>query len=229
LGLLQLSRIQNLVSQAAELTTDFDVLVGTYTSGTSKGIYSFRFSAETGNLQPLATPAETVNPSYLVVSPDEKFVYAVNELHGCGNEQGAVSAFHFDAASGALTFINKVPSVGEDPCYISLSPDGENLFVANYSTGSLSALAVQADGSLAGPVETLTHVGHGPNPERQKSTHVHMVLPAPDLGEDRVYVYRFEPHNQAFRCTRQSHRLPPLRREPDPGIWLSGMMAGLSI
>jgi 6-phosphogluconolactonase len=60
------------VSQAAELTTDFDVLVGTYTSGTSKGIYSFRFSAETGNLQPLATPAETVNPSYLVVSPDEK-------------------------------------------------------------------------------------------------------------------------------------------------------------
>jgi 6-phosphogluconolactonase len=96
--------------------------------------------------------------------------------------------------------------VGEDPCYISLSPDGENLFVANYSTGSLSALAVQADGSLAGPVETLTHVGHGPNPERQTSTHVHMVLPAPDhdflfatdLGEDRVYVYRFEPHNQAF-------------------------------
>jgi 6-phosphogluconolactonase len=143
------------VSQAAELTKDFDVLVGTYTSGTSKGIYSFRFSAETGNLQPLATSAETANPSYLVVSPDEKFVYAVNELHGCGNEQGAVSAFHFDAASGALTFINKVPSVGEDPCYISLSPDGENLFVANYSTGSLSALAVQADGSLAGPVETL--------------------------------------------------------------------------
>jgi 6-phosphogluconolactonase len=194
------------VSQAAELTKDFDVLVGTYTSGTSKGIYSFRFSAETGNLQPLATPAETVNPSYLVVSPDEKFVYAVNELHGCGNEQGAVSAFHFDAASGALTFINKVPSVGEDPCYISLSPDGENLFVANYSTGSLSALAVQADGSLAGPVETLTHVGHGSNPERQKSAHVHMVLPAPDhdflfatdLGEDRVYAYRFEPHNQAF-------------------------------
>jgi 6-phosphogluconolactonase len=66
----------------------------------------------------------------------------------------------------ALTFINKVPSVGEDPCYVSLSPDGQNLFVANYSSGSLSAPAVQADGSLAGPVETLSHVGYGPNPER---------------------------------------------------------------
>jgi 6-phosphogluconolactonase len=191
---------------AAEQTNGFDVLVGTYTSGKSKGIYSFRFNADTGDLQPLASPAETVNPSYLVVSPDEKFVYAVNELHGCGNEQGAVSAFHFDAPSGALTFINKVSSVGEDPCYVSLSPDGENLFVANYSSGCLSALAVQADGSLAGPVETLTHLGHGPNPERQKSAHVHMVLPAPDhdllfatdLGEDRVYAYRFEPRNQAF-------------------------------
>ena len=162
----------------------FDLLVGTYTSGKSKGIYSFRFNADTGDLQPLATPAETVNPSYLVVSPDNKFVYAVNELHGCGNEQGAVSAFHFDAASGALTFINKVPALGDDPCYISLSPDG----------------------SLAGPVQTLTHVGHGPNPERQKSAHVHMVIPSPDneflfatdLGEDRVYAYRCEPGSQAF-------------------------------
>jgi 6-phosphogluconolactonase len=193
-------------SEGAEANGRFDVLVGTYTSGKSKGIYSFRFDTETGDLQPLAAPAETANPSYLVVSPDEKFVYAVNELHGCGNEQGAVSAFRFDAASGALTFINQVASLGEDPCNLSLSPDGQNLFVANYSSGNLSALAVRADGSLAGPVETLSHVGHGPNPERQKAAHVHMVLPSPDnqflfatdLGEDRVYAYRCEPGSQAF-------------------------------
>jgi 6-phosphogluconolactonase len=194
--------------QAAESPNgnSFDVLVGTYTSGKSKGIYSFRFNADTGDLQPLASPAETVNPSYFVVSPDKKFVYAVNELHGCGNEQGAVSAFRFDAASGALTFINKVPAFGDDPCYVSLSPDGQNVFVANYSSGNLSALAVEPDGSLAGPVETLTHVGHGPNPERQKSAHVHMVIPSPDnqflfatdLGEDRVYAYRCEPGSPTF-------------------------------
>src|ERR1700675_1064921 len=175
-------------SQGAEPAGRFDVLVGTYTSGKSKGIYSFRFDADTGDLQPLTAPAETVNPSYLVVSPGEKFVYAVNELHGCGNEQGAVSAFRFAASSGALP------------------PDGQNVLVASYSSGSLSALAVQADGSLAGPVETLSHVGHGPNPERQKAAHVHMVLPSPDnqflfatdLGEDRVYAYRCEPGSQAF-------------------------------
>jgi 6-phosphogluconolactonase len=52
-----------------------------------------------------------------------------------------------------------VPSLGDDPCYISLSPDGQNVFVANYSSGSLTALAVQPDGSLSGPFQTLTHVG----------------------------------------------------------------------
>src|SRR5689334_21556726 len=103
--------------RAAESPGTFDLVVGTYTSGKSKGIYTFRFNADTGDVQPLGTPAETVNPSYLVVSPDEKFIYAVNELHG--NNQGAVSAFRFDPGSGALTFINKEPSAGDDPCYVS--------------------------------------------------------------------------------------------------------------
>ena len=86
--------------------------------------------------------------------------------------------------------------------YASSAPsfvlERETRFVANYSSGSLTALAVQADGSLAGPVETLTHVGHGPNQERQKSAHVHMVIPSPDnellfatdLGEHRDHNLR---------------------------------------
>jgi 6-phosphogluconolactonase len=105
-----------------------------------------------------------------------------------------------------LTFINKVSSVGEDPCYVSLSSDGKIIFVANYSSGNLTALAVEPDGSIAGPVETLAHLGNGPNTERQKSAHVHMVLPSPDhsylfatdLGVDRVYAYRLALGNQTF-------------------------------
>jgi 6-phosphogluconolactonase len=108
--------------------------------------------------------------------------------------------------------------------------------VADYSSGSLSALAVQADGSLAGPVETLSHVGHGPNPERQKAAHVHMVLPSPDnqflfatdLGEDRVYAYRCEPGSQAFPLRRRSRLLPSLPQALGHGIWRSARMAGRS-
>ena len=102
-----------LVDERTEPAKSFTMLVGTYTEGKSKGIYVFRLNADTGDLQPLASPAETVNPSYLVVSPDKKFVYAVNELHG--NNQGAVSAFRFDLKSGALTFLNKQPAAGDDP------------------------------------------------------------------------------------------------------------------
>lgn len=177
------------------------MLVGTYTEGKSKGIYSFRFNADTGDMRPLASPAETANPSYLVISPDHKFVYAVNELH---DNQGAVSAFRFDPESSSLTFINQEPSGGDDPCHLSLSRDGKNLFVANYSSGNLSALPINKDGSLAAPVQTLTHSGSGQNPERQKSAHVHIVQPSPDgsflfatdLGIDRIYVYDYEPDNR---------------------------------
>jgi 6-phosphogluconolactonase len=186
------------VAQLARCSDQVHVLIGTYTSGQSKGIYSFRLNPENGTLTPLGAPAETPNPSYVILSKDRRFVYAVNELHGSGDQEGGVSAFRFVPGSGELTFINRVSSVGEDPCYLSLSPDGRELFVANYSSGSLTAVDVRPDGGLAGPVETLSHTGRGPNPERQKSAHVHMVLPAPDdsllfatdLGEDKIYAYR---------------------------------------
>jgi len=72
-------------------TTDSELtmLVGTYTSGNSKGIYTFRFNEETGESLPLSD-AEVANPSYLIPSADGKFVYSVNEF---SKDQAAVSAF----------------------------------------------------------------------------------------------------------------------------------------
>ena len=53
-------------------TTDSELtmLVGTYTSGNSKGIYTFRFNEETGESLPLSD-AEVANPSYLIPSATE--------------------------------------------------------------------------------------------------------------------------------------------------------------
>ncbi|HEY5811174.1 MAG TPA: lactonase family protein [Terrimicrobiaceae bacterium] len=184
-------------------SSDITLLVGAYTARTSKGIYSFRFNSDTGDIQPLASPAaETANPSYVVVSRDHEFVYAVNELHGAN--QGTVSAFQFEPRSGALTFLNKVSSKGDDPCHLSLSPAADKLFVANYSSGNLSVIPINKDGSLATSVQTLTHSGKGPNLDRQQSAHVHMVEPSPDglllfatdLGEDRLYVYEYSSINK---------------------------------
>lgn len=83
--------------------------------------------------------AQTVNPSYLVVSRDRNYVYAVNELpgdNGPASQRGGISAFRFDRASGQLSFLNRVSSDGNDPCYLALSPDGKYLLTANYSVAA---------------------------------------------------------------------------------------------
>lgn len=187
----------------------YDMIVGTYTSGKSEGLYVYRFDTRTGDATPVSV-AKTVNPSWLVVSADKRHVYAVNELpgdNGPASERGGVSAFAFDPASGRLTFVNRVSSEGNDPCYLSLSPDGRYLFVANYSVaadpgGSFGVLPIQPDGSLGAAVLTVHHEGSGPVKGRQDGAHVHSTVFSPDgrflfaqdLGTDRLYAYRYSAH-----------------------------------
>jgi len=184
----------------------YDMLVGTYTGGKSEGLYVYRFDTKTGDATRVSV-AQTVNPSYLVVSHDRRFVYAVNELpgdNGPASQRGGVSAFRFDAASGQLTFLNEVSADGNDPCYLSLSPDGKYLLAANYSVaadpgGSFAVLPVQADGQLGASVLTVHHEGSGPVKGRQDNAHVHSTVFSPDghylfaqdLGADKLYSYRY--------------------------------------
>ena len=54
-----------------EAEPELTMIVGTYTSGDSKGLYSFRFNEENGTATALSE-AEVENPSYLVPSADGK-------------------------------------------------------------------------------------------------------------------------------------------------------------
>lgn len=135
----------------------YDLLIGTYTTGSSKGIYVYRFYAETGRLAYLNEIDDVKNPSYLCVSDNNKFVYAVNET----GKNGEVSAFAFEPKLGKLVFINKQSSSGADPCYISVDKALKNAFVANYSSGSLSVLPIHKDGSLGAVSQLLKDEGHG--------------------------------------------------------------------
>src|ERR1700748_2582377 len=112
----------------------YDLVVGTYTKGTSKGIIVYRFYAESGKLSYLSEIDDVSNPSYLCLSKDNKYIYAVNE----DGKNGGVSAFTFDPAVGTMKFLNRQSSAGADPCYISVDNDRKNVFVANYSSGALS-------------------------------------------------------------------------------------------
>ena len=173
------------------------LFIGTYTEGTSKGIYVYRFDAATGKAEAVSEADGVADPSYLALAPKGDFLYAANEL--TNGAEGEVSAFSFDAASGQLHFLNKQPSGGGSPCYVSVDSSRKWLMVANYMGGNLSAFPIAADGSLGASAQLIQHQGVGVNPKRQEKPHVHTVfftpderyLLTPDLGLDRIYVYNF--------------------------------------
>jgi 6-phosphogluconolactonase len=179
--------------------------VGTYTEdqgSKSKGIYAYRYDAATGEITSLGLAAETTNPSFVAPSPNGKYLYAVNEVGNYkGPNNGGVSAFSIDHATGKLTFLNEVASRGADPCYITVDRTGKFVLVANYTGGSVAAFPILADGKLGEASAFVQHTGHGPNAERQEGPHAHSIDLSPDnrfamvddLGLDKLLVYKFDP------------------------------------
>ncbi len=182
------------------------VYVGTYTDppgGRASGIEVFRFDEESGELSHVQTAMGVANPSFLALHPSEaqlyageRYLYAVNE-----GQVGKVTAYARDAQSGELSLINHQPSHGIDPCYVSIASDGQHVLVANYTSGSIAALPIQADGSLGETTSTVQHEGgSGVVADRQAGPHAHMIAPTPDgkavlvtdLGTDEVVIYSFE-------------------------------------
>jgi 6-phosphogluconolactonase len=181
---------------------EYFAYIGTDTGKGSKGIYVFRFSASTGKLTPIGLAAESNNPSYLAVHPGHRFLYAANETNIFPSEKsGAVSAFAIDGATGKLTFLNQVSSRGAGPCHLTVDKTGKNLFVANYDSGSIAVMPLNADGSLREASAFIQHHGSSIDKGRQEGPHTHCIGTSPDnrfalvadLGLDEVLVYHFDP------------------------------------
>jgi len=187
------------VLQAQTKSKIYDLLVGTYTTGKSQGIYVYRFDTETGKATYLNKVTGVNNPSYITVSTNRKFVYSVNEV---GVERtGSVSSFSFQPKSGELKLLNKQPSNGAGPCYILADKANKNVFVANYAGGSLSVLPIKADGTLGEPSQTIQDEGSSVDKDRQDKPHVHTAALSPDeqflfytdLGTDKLNVCAYDP------------------------------------
>ena len=170
----------------------YHLMVGTYTNtGKSEGIYSYSVDMQKNTISQSSLAKGVLNPSFLALTPDKKFVYSVNQ----NDKNSTVSAFDFD--KGKLTFLNKVDANGSGPCYISVTD--KHVFTANYSDGSLCVFGRKVDGSLTDALQKINHSGGSINAERQKEPHVHQVIISPDkkyvvandLGTDKVTVYNY--------------------------------------
>jgi 6-phosphogluconolactonase len=165
----------------------FDVYLGTYTGATSKGIYRSTFTDITGALTAPALVAEMPAPSFVVLDPTGKNLYAVSE-------SGAKVAAFQRGPNGTLTKLNEPPTQGAAPCHLVIV--GHTLLVANYNGGSVIAFNLEADGRLGAQTSFYQHTGHSVD-VRQKAPHAHGFAVAPDhthvfvadLGLDCVKSY----------------------------------------
>ncbi|WP_245833659.1 lactonase family protein [Nonlabens spongiae] len=152
--------------------------VGTYTGGESKGIYKYALN-EKGELENLGIVAETINPSYLALSKDGKSLVAVNE-----KDLGTITAFKIQGDS--LIHQDQVSSGGIHPCFVTINERNE-ILVANYSSGTVSLLTLEENGSLSDLKFIEQHTGKGTT-DRQQGPHAHSAYFLPDSKQQVVTV-----------------------------------------
>ncbi len=122
----------------------------------------YRFDAAAGRLLPAEPPfvaaAPGAGPRQLVMHPDGRHAYLVNELN-C-----TMTAFDYDAASGRLTELQTLPTLPEDftgrniCAEVQVSPDGRFLYGSNRGHDSLVAYAIE---KVSGRLSLLGHTSTG--------------------------------------------------------------------
>jgi 6-phosphogluconolactonase len=202
LSWLALGLITTLGGVATGRAERYLVYLGTYTGPKSEGIHVVRFDSETGEAGAPELAAKSTNPTFLAIHPDGRHLYAANETgRWQGRPGGYVTGFTIDRETGKLTELNEESTVGGGPCHLVVSPDGKTVLAANYGGGSVVALPLKQDGSIAPRSAFIQHAGSGPNPSHQKEPHAHSINLSPDgrfalaadLGTDRISIYGFDP------------------------------------
>ena len=175
--------------------------IGSYAAADQPGIYAFTFDDATGELTRHGSFAGITNPSFLVMHPNGRWLYAVSETSQQDGTPGEVWALRCIRESWSIEPINHRASGGDAPCHLEIDATGRWLLVSNYSSGTVGVLPILEDGSLGEMSDLIQHHGSGPNAGRQEGPHAHSATFTPDqrfaivadLGIDALLVYAFDP------------------------------------
>ena len=214
-------------TSAAEATAPLFAYVGTFSSplqdvlptqvdlppGNGRGIHRFQVNRETGELVAAGIHEMGTSPSSLVLNAAGTRLYSANETDRQGKEnEGTVSAFAIDRATGELKLLNTVRSGGAGPTYVSVHPSGRFVLVANYFGGSVAVLPILDNGQLGEATDIKKDEGQvGPTKAKNAPpgsfafsghdrTHAHMIQADAsgrfvlhvDLGLDKIFVWKFD-------------------------------------
>ena len=170
--------------------------------GGEGGIHIYELSEVDGSLVHIRSIQDELNIGNICISKDNRFLYAVEEVKDFNNKPtsgGGVHSYSIDQKSRSLTFINKQPTMGTFPCFLSIDGNGKCLIVANhgsydsimkttrtlngdfevnrvYDDGSVALFPINDDGSIMPIADLDVHKGHGSHPFFQQSPHPHAVI-----------------------------------------------------
>ncbi|MCZ2340211.1 MAG: lactonase family protein [Bacteroidales bacterium] len=193
--------IAAVLSASAIPAADPLLFVTSFTSGDKSGIQAYRLESATGVLKPTQRTADVQNPFFLALSPDQKRLYSIHAQQFSGKDDEQVAAYEIVGKNGELKLLNRASSKGRASCYLEVDATGKTVLVANYTSGSVAALPIRADGQLGEPASFFQHTGSSVNPKRQKEPHAHCIIISPnnrfvyaaDLGLDQILCYRLDP------------------------------------
>ncbi|UOQ48056.1 lactonase family protein [Gracilibacillus caseinilyticus] len=166
--------------------------IGSYTKKESEGVYRFTLDTDQKKLVDVEPVSSLDNPTYLTISQDNQFVYAVSKE----GDQGGVTAYKITDDKGTLQLLNSQATPGSAPCHVSVDSKNNLVVAANYHTKQAEAFLTSEDGSIQAPA-AVEHAGDGPH-ERQEKPHLHYAGYTPDekyvvvvdLGTDAITTYQ---------------------------------------
>lgn len=184
---------------------DYKIYVGTYANENEAGIFLYGLAGAQRKLKLKFKQPGISNPSYLALSSEGEFLYAVMENMEYHGEAGG-GIFALKCSENSLELVNSRGTRGTLPCHVLLDEEHKVVYAANYMSGSLSMFPLAADGSLENMSDFRQHKGNGPNGLRQEGPHVHFSGLSPekdgiwsvDLGIDRIIFYEADFQNMSL-------------------------------
>jgi 6-phosphogluconolactonase len=175
-----------------------EIIYAGTSSRESKGLYVFKFDRAKGTLTELQAVNDGVNPNFMALSVDRRFLYVIYSRGSASDGNGIVTSYRVHPTTGHLTRLNEQSANGRGPAHVSVDPKGRFVYVSNYGDGSLAAYPINKDGSLAEASDVVKHSGSSIVVGRQEAPHVHSAIPSADgkylyvsdLGVDKIYIYK---------------------------------------
>jgi 6-phosphogluconolactonase len=209
-----------------QLDNDYTFLVGTYTDldalahqpyapTSGKGIYTLTIN-KSGELAEKAV-TDILNPAVLIPHSNGSMMYAIVETI---QSNGDVVQLDMDSDS-ALTEKSTFTASGKSTCYLALSPQKDMAIVINYWDAIIDVVEVDSNGQLGEVIQSFKQLyrkegewrqveyreDHWEN--RQVGPHAHCAhfwhdwVFIPDLGENAVFQYRYDPKTK--KLTPDTH------------------------